>query len=258
MLLASPSPSSKKNSDDNAGISALEKKIKNVLERIAEAKSRSVQKTDSVTLIAVSKTKSADVVVQAAKLGLMHFGENYVQEASRKIDKVIGALPDVKVQWHLIGALQTNKSKHVVGKFSTIQSVDRIELAKALNTRAQEAGIVQDILVQIKLGDEPTKGGAIPAQTPELIKKISQLGSLRIEGLMSLPPIEAEPEASRRFFIQLRELRDQWAQLIPASGGSFRHLSMGTTHDFEVAIEEGATMVRVGTALFGARELPES
>ncbi|MDZ4678770.1 MAG: YggS family pyridoxal phosphate-dependent enzyme [Oligoflexia bacterium] len=239
-------------------MSALENKIKRVHEKIAEAFARSKYKTEPVTLIAVSKKQPADTVINAASLGQVDFGENYVQEASKKMDKVAAVLAQTKIQWHLIGALQTNKSKHVVGKFTTIQSVDRIELAKALNVRAHDFGVTQEIMIQVKLGDEPTKGGVLPAQGAELIKKIAQLENLKIEGLMAIPPIEAEAEASRKFFIQLRELKEQWASLVPQTSGSFKHLSMGTTHDFEVAIEEGSTMVRVGTALFGSREHLES
>ena len=134
--------------------------------------------------------------------------------------------------------------------------MDRLELARALDKRAQEAGVIQNILLQVKLGDEPTKGGIEAAQLPNLIKQILSLKNLRLEGLMSLPPIEAEPEGSRKFFVQLRQLREQLASLVPAELGSFAALSMGTTHDFEVAIEEGATMVRVGTGIFGGRETP--
>lgn len=227
----------------------------NVQKKIAEAELRSGRPAGSVTLVAVGKTRTAEALVQVLNTGVTHFGENYVQEASKKIDKLKLLAPGKNIHWHLIGALQTNKSKSVVGRFDTVQSVDRIELASAIDARAKEAGLVQNILVQIKLGDEPTKGGVTVTDAPLLFEKISSLKNIRLEGLMSLPPIEAEAEASRKYFSQLRELRLKWAGLISPECGTFSQLSMGTTHDFEVAVEEGATMVRVGTAIFGSREI---
>jgi len=232
-----------------------EENLKIILERVRHAERRANRESGSVTLIAVSKTKSADLVSAALKVGVSDFGENYVQEATKKMERVKNLHPAQTIKWHLIGALQTNKSKYVVGKFETIQSVDRFELAKSLNARAQEAGVRQNIFLQIKVGDEPTKGGASPKEVPELIEKLIPLSNLRLEGLMVLPPIEAEPEASRKYFIQLRQLRDQWAGLVEPGVGALKQLSMGTSHDFEVAIEEGATMVRIGTAIFGGREV---
>ncbi|MBK9294293.1 MAG: YggS family pyridoxal phosphate-dependent enzyme [Oligoflexia bacterium] len=226
--------------------------VESVIEKIAAAEAKAKRSTGSVTLIAVSKTKSADLISKVADKGVVHFGENYVQEATKKIDKLKQNHPNLK--WHLIGSLQTNKSKFVVGKFETIQSVDRFELAKALNQRAKEADLVQKILIQVKLGEEPTKGGITPELLPELISKISEFKNLKLQGLMTLPPLEVDPETSRKYFIQLRELRDKNAKLVTPQMGSFEDLSMGTTHDYEVAIEEGATMVRVGTAIFGGRE----
>lgn len=229
-------------------------KLHDVLDRIARAEARAGREKGSVTLIAVSKTKTLEAILSIASQGVVHFGENYVQEATKKIEKIRLAKPDLNLKWHLIGGLQTNKSKFVVGKFETIQSVDRPELAKTLDARAAEAGVVQNILIQVKLWDEPTKGGVLAADLAPLIKKIVELKNLRLEGLMTLPPLDVEPETSRKYFSQLRSLRDELKSLVPASSGSFKELSMGTTHDFEVAIEEGATMVRVGTAIFGSRE----
>lgn len=251
MLSASPYSPSSKSSESNAGVSKINERVTKILERIDKAEAKAGRTKGSVTLIAVSKTKPADFVYAAAQCGVIHFGENYVQEASKKIDR-LKLTPNIK--WHLIGALQTNKSKSVVGKFETIQSVDRIELAKALNSRAIEAGVIQNILIQVKLGDEPAKGGIRSEKIKDLIREFSNFKNLRIEGLMSLPPIDSEAESSRKYFVQLRELQSQLAKSVSPEVGSFQHLSMGTTHDFEVAIEEGATMVRVGTALFGPRE----
>ncbi len=228
-------------------------KLQDVLKRISEAEVRAGRAAGSVTLIAVSKTKSLEEMVAVAATGVLNFGENYVQEATRKIEKIKTGKPEIDIKWHLIGALQTNKSKFVVGKFLTIQSVDRFELGKTLDQRAVEAGVIQNIMIQVKLGDEPTKGGVSAADLPELLKKIVPLKNLRIEGLMVLPPLNVEPSSSRKYFAQLRKLREETAKFVPAESGSYKELSMGTTHDFEVAIEEGATMVRVGTAIFGPR-----
>lgn len=261
MSLDSLSLQSKLNLESNGGVLALgsgsvqiQSRLAEVAEKIRDAEKRAGRAAGSTVLIAVSKTKTADAVLAAIQNGIFNFGENYVQEATKKIEK-IKTLVDRDVRWHLIGGLQTNKSKFVVGKFETIQSVDRIELAEALNKRAGEAGIVQNILLQVKLGDEPTKGGVTAGACSELIQKIVPLSNLRIEGLMSLPPIENDPEGSRKFFAELRELHARLKSLVPSGSGSFKHLSMGTTHDYTVAIEEGATMVRVGTAIFGAREM---
>jgi pyridoxal phosphate enzyme (YggS family) len=253
-----PSLPLNKNLGVNAGMSEPELRLQAVKDRVAAAEKRAHRAIDSVALIAVSKTIPAEGVLSSiqnfASTEAVNLGENYVQEAVKKMDWIKIKFPQLKIKWHLIGALQTNKSKEVVGKFETIQSIDRLELARALDKRAGEASIVQNILVQVKLGDEPSKGGVDPLLLSNLLKQITELKNLRLEGLMSLPPIEAEPEASRKYFVQLRDLRAKNHILVPATSGSFSHLSMGTTHDFEVAIEEGATMVRVGTAIFGIRE----
>jgi pyridoxal phosphate enzyme (YggS family) len=238
-----------------SGLGDVQVNLKKVQDKIEAAEKKAGRAKGSVILLAASKTKSVEVLLRALQGGVTHFAENYVQEASKKIEKIQNLNIDRQMHWHLIGALQTNKSKSVVGRFETIQSVDRIELAKALNSRAQEAGVVQNILIQVKLGDEPSKGGVPVSDGEKLIGEICKLENLRVEGLMSLPPIEAEAEPSRKYFSQLFELRHQWASLINPSQGRFSHLSMGTTHDYEVAIEEGATMVRIGTAIFGAREI---
>jgi pyridoxal phosphate enzyme (YggS family) len=255
MLLDYPSTTLKQNFKGMVGL-LKDENILNVQNKIIQAEKVAGRKPGSVTLIAVSKTKPADMVIAAVQKGLLNFGENYVQEAVKKVEKVKSVLGSEgsKVQWHLIGGLQTNKSKLVIGKFNTIQSVDRFELAKALDARAKEAGLIQNILFQVKLGDEPTKGGVEEKAVEVLIEKCLELKNLRLEGLMTLPPMDVEAEMSRKYFSQLRELMNRVKNIIPAEQGSFSQLSMGTTHDFTVAIEEGATMVRVGTALFGARE----
>lgn len=236
--------------EKSGGLKSLNEKIDAVRDRIRSACLKSKRNESDVTLIAVSKTKSAELVKKAAELGVLNFGENYVQEALKKIEKI-----DQKLSWHFIGHLQTNKSKPVVGKFETIQSVDRIELAKALSARAVEAGLVQKILMQIKLGDEPNKGGVAPSKAVELMDKIQTLPNIFIGGLMTLPPIEADPEENRKYFSELRGIATRLAPRLSSEKGKMEHLSMGTTYDFEVAIEEGATMIRVGTAIFGPREL---
>ena len=178
MWLDSPSLQSKENLESSAGMSASNERLHQVLQRIEKAEKRAARTPGSVTLIAVSKTRSVEQISSALKSGVVHFGENYVQEATKKIERVKILHNDQVVKWHLIGGLQTNKSKFVVGKFETIQSVDRFELAQALDRRAQEAGVTQSILIQVKLGDEPTKGGLDAKDVPNLIEKIAGLKNL--------------------------------------------------------------------------------
>jgi hypothetical protein len=189
-----------------------------------------------------SKRVPVDRLRVAAEFGLGLFGENYVQEALPKI----AALPDV--EWHLIGGLQTNKARLVVGAFRVIQSVDRWDLAAALDRRAQAQGIRQAVLVEVNLGDEAAKSGARPGEALDLVRRMEDLPGLEVEGLMGMPPFSPDQEASRPYFATLKSLWDQH------HNDSWRTLSMGMSGDFEVAIEEGSTLVRIGTALFGARD----
>jgi pyridoxal phosphate enzyme (YggS family) len=201
-----------------------------------------------VTLIAVSKTFSADVVRDAAAAGQRDFGENRVQEALAKIE----ALTDLGLHWHLIGHLQSNKARKAVTAFSWIQSIDSLDLLRKVDAAAVAAGVVPSILIQVDLAHETTKFGADEHAISDLVNAALDCRAVNLRGLMIVPPIPDDPEQSRPWFRQLRALRDSMV-----SGGvppeRLRELSMGMSGDFEVAIEEGATIVRVGSAVFGAR-----
>jgi len=210
-----------------------------VQERVAAACARVGRKPGDVLLIGVSKTVEIERIRFAIAAGVPALGENRVQEAKDKIERLGRPVP-----WHLIGSLQTNKAKDAARLFDWIQSVDRVELARELDRRAHQAERVVRVLVQVNVGEEPQKGGVHPAELKRLLDSITGLKGLEVRGLMCIPPATDSLEASRRWFRRLRELRD-------AVG--LEHCSMGMSGDFEVAIEEGATMVRVGTAIFGPR-----
>jgi pyridoxal phosphate enzyme (YggS family) len=199
----------------------------------------------AVRLVAVSKTVDAERVREAIAAGQDIFGENYLQEAKDKI-----AILGRQVSWHLVGHLQTNKAKLAVALFDLIHAVDRLKLARALDTAAAGLGTVQDVLLQVNQGGEDTKSGVAPAAAPALVQEVARLPHLRLLGLMTMPPWFANPEEVRPYFKALRELRDRLRDL---SGLPLTELSMGMSGDFAVAVEEGATLVRVGTAIFGHR-----
>lgn len=225
-----------------------------VRERIASAAARVHRGSDSVTLMAVSKTVEAARIKEAYAAGLRVFGENRVQEFEGKS----AALNELKdAQWHLIGHLQSNKARKAAELFHAVDSVDSLRLAERLNQAATEAGKKLEVLIEIKVGQEESKAG-IPLDSPELdalLRAAPELEGLRIRGLMTVPPFTDDPEGARPYFRLLRDLRDQIAaRKLP--GIHMDVLSMGMSHDFEVAIEEGSTCVRVGTAIFGARPKP--
>ena len=206
--------------------------------RIADACTRAGRRREEVTLIAVTKTFPAEVVEAGIAAGLHQIGENRVQEARDKRPLIHGS-----ATWHLIGHLQSNKAKDAVKLFDVIQTIDSAELAQKVAKAAAAAGKVQDVLVEVNVGDEPQKSGVLPADVETFVKEIAGLPSLRVRGLMSIPPIGAVEE-TRRHFRSLRALRDRLG---------LEELSMGMSEDFEAAIEEGSTMVRVGRAIFGPR-----
>jgi PLP dependent protein len=210
-----------------------------VHERVARACERAGRKPDDVLLIAVSKTVEIERIRLAVTAGVRALGENRVQEAKEKVAGLGRPVP-----WHLIGSLQTNKARDAVELFDWIHSVDREELARELDRRAHQRERRVKILVQVNVGEEPQKGGVHPAELKGLLESLTALSNLEVRGLMCIPPVAETAEASRPWFRRLRELRD-------AAG--LEHCSMGMSGDFEVAIEEGATMVRVGTAIFGPR-----
>jgi PLP dependent protein len=209
--------------------------LSRVRERIAAACARSRRDPTSVRLVAVTKTKPVEMLREAVAAGQTIFGENYAQELREKADAVPGA------EWHFIGALQTNKAKLVVGRAALIHTCDRLALAQELSKRAKAAGLVQRVLLEVNVGREAQKAGVLPANAAELLERVRALPSLRCEGLMCIPPAEGDP---RQHFRELRQLGE--ALGIP-------ELSMGMSADYESAIEEGATLVRVGTAIFGER-----
>ena len=206
---------------------------------------------ESVRLIAVSKTFPLDAVLAAVRAGQRDFGENRVQEG---LDK-IAAASTPNLVWHLIGHLQTNKARKAAATFQWIHSVDSIELLKKLDAGATDAGSRPQILLQVDLAKETTKFGADRGQLEDLSRAAMECRALQLRGLMTMPPIADDPEDARRWFVELREVRDEMvARGLPSA--SLAELSMGMSHDCEVAIEEGATMVRVGTAIFGRRTPP--
>jgi len=219
-----------------------------VRRRIAAAATRAGRDASSVTLLAVSKTFEAPVVRLAADAGQRQFGENRVQEGLEKS----AALADLNLEWHLIGHLQSNKARKAAGTFAWIHSIDSLELLKKVDEAAVDAGKRPHVLVQVDLAHETTKFGADEARVTELVHAAQEARAVGLRGLMIIPPIPDDPEQSRPWFRQLRDLRDRLiAAGLPAA--SLRDLSMGMSQDFEIAIEEGATIVRVGTSLFGHR-----
>jgi PLP dependent protein len=220
----------------------ISENLNDIRRRISAAAARSGRRENEVKLVAVSKTHPAETLREAIAAGVSIFGENKVQEAEGKIAE-IGRRD---AEWHLIGHLQSNKARKAVQLFDFIHSVDSVELAQRLERICgDERRESLSVLVQVDLALEATKSGVPESGLPELVEVIRGCRHLKLEGLMVLPPFFDDPEVTRPFFRRLRELRDE---LIP--GG---HLSMGMSHDFEVAIEEGATIVRVGTAIFGER-----
>jgi pyridoxal phosphate enzyme (YggS family) len=219
-----------------------------VRERIARAAERASRPPDAVTLVAVSKTFPAQAVRDAFAAGVRAFGENRVQEAERKIAALAG-LRDQGLEWHLVGHLQSNKARKARGLFDVIQSLDSVDLARRLGRVAAESGGTLRAFLQVDLAGEESKFGVPEGETKKILEAIRGLEGLRVEGLMTLPPYLAAEEV-RPYFRRLRVLRDEAreAGLLEGDG-----LSMGMSHDFEIAVEEGATLVRVGTAIFGQR-----
>ena len=221
--------------------------VERIRERIAEAALRRGRDPSCVRLMAVTKTVDDSRIGEALEAGVDILGENYVQEAKRKIE-TLGR----KVEWHFIGHLQSNKARHAVCLFDLIHSVDRLGLAAELDRRSDRAGVVTPVLIQVSLGGEETKGGVSPEDALALVREVAAMKHLSIRGLMTMPPWFDDPEEARPFFRALREMGERVRESgIP--GVSMEELSMGMTQDYEVAVEEGATIVRVGRALFGER-----
>jgi pyridoxal phosphate enzyme (YggS family) len=227
----------------------LKQRLQQIKQRIRQAAESCNRDADSVRLVTVSKTIAAEIVKEAIDAGVTILGENYVQEARDKFK----ALVQYPVSWHFIGHLQSNKAKYAVRLFDLIHSVDSLKLARELDKQAGKVDKIQQILLQVNISAEDTKSGISTDEAPRLIAEISQLKNLSVKGLMTMPPYFYQPEKVQPFFAALRELRDQIKeQSLP--NVSLDELSMGMTGDFEVAIKEGATLVRIGTAIFGERQ----
>jgi PLP dependent protein len=213
--------------------------------RIVAACARAGRARDEVNLLAVSKGHGPDRIREAAEAGVTHFGESKVQEARAKIPEAPG-----HVHWHMVGHLQTNKVKFAVQLFEAIHSVDSLKLLNAINQGAEAAGITMRVFLEVNVSGEAAKFGLAPDRVPEVLEASAQLMNVDLVGVMTMPPFTEDPEKARPHFRRLRALRDEWRA---ATGVPLDELSMGMSHDFEVAIEEGATWIRVGTDLFGAR-----
>jgi hypothetical protein len=225
-------------------IEGIQERLAAVRRRIETAAARSGRPSSTVTLVAVSKTMPAAAIREAVSAGVKILGENRVQEAREKIEALPGA-----AEWHLIGHLQTNKAKLAVGLFDCIHSLDSVRLAQELGRHAEEAGRRLRCLVEVNVGEEAQKSGVDAAEVRPLLEAARRLPQLSVQGLMTIPPFLPDPESVRPFFRRLRDLRDR----LESEGWTLPDLSMGMSHDFEVAIEEGATLVRIGTAIFGSR-----
>jgi pyridoxal phosphate enzyme (YggS family) len=215
-----------------------------VRRRVAAAAERAGRRPSEVVVVAVSKTFPAALLREALEAGVEALGENRAQELREK-----APLVGERARWHFVGRLQTNKVRHVVGVAELIPSVDRLGLAEAISRRARSLGITQDVLVEVNVAGDPDKGGARPADAAALAAAVAGLEGVRLRGLMTMPPWPEDPEDSRPLYRALAELGAAVGEAVPGAS----ELSMGMTRDFEVAVEEGATLVRIGEAIFGAR-----
>ncbi|MGH2747067.1 MAG: YggS family pyridoxal phosphate-dependent enzyme [Actinomycetota bacterium] len=222
----------------------IAERLAEVRERIAGAAARAGRDPNEVILVAVSKTFGTDAIIEGLEAGIHDFGENRAQELRQKV-----AIVGDRVRWHFVGHLQTNKVRHVVGSAALVHSVDRFGLAEAIARRTRAAGTVQDVLIQVNVAGEGGKEGAGPEQAAALAEKVAALDGIEVRGLMTMPPYPRDPEDSRPHYARLRELLDIVARDVPGT----TELSMGMSRDLEIAVEEGATLVRIGEAIFGSR-----
>lgn len=228
---------------------AIAENILKVRERMARAAAACGRDPEEITLLPISKTFPAESVSRAVAAGIRRFGENRVQEAEAKILHFRGI---ADLEWHLVGHLQSNKTRRAAELFDVIHSIDSVKVAARLDQAAKESGKILSVLLQVDLGSEETKFGAPPEEIRDLVDAVSGLKHLRLDGLMTIPPFFKNPEEARPYFAQLRRLGESLEAEQPGCLGR-RHLSMGMSHDFEAAILEGATIIRVGTAIFGER-----
>jgi pyridoxal phosphate enzyme (YggS family) len=231
-------------------MNSIARNIRSIQDRMATAAASCNRSPDAIMLLAISKTFPVEAISQAVEAGLHQFGENRVQEAESKI---LHFCKMPKLEWHLVGHLQSNKAKRAAELFDVIHSIDSVKLAVRLSLASLEVGKRLSVLIQVDLGGEETKFGADPGRIREIVEAISNLEGIRLNGLMTIPPFFEDPDQSRPFYAKLRELRDMFESEQPGCLGQ-QHLSMGMSHDFEAAIQEGATILRIGTAIFGVRE----
>lgn len=225
----------------------LKENFEKVQERIDKVLSRTFRPRDSVRILGASKKQSPEKIRILYDLGVKLFGENYVQEGEKKVE----SLKDLSIEWHFIGRLQTNKVKKAIKLFRVIESLDRIELAEEIEKRAKALNTKVLVFIEVNIGREKTKGGVLPEELKFFSERLLEFSHIEVKGLMCLPPIEENPERERPYFKKMRKL---FEEMKPFFGETFTELSMGTSHDFEIAIEEGATIIRLGTILFDKRE----
>jgi len=223
--------------------------LERVRERIWRAAERAGRRPEEILLLGATKGIDTERVLEAIEAGLTDIGENYVQEAKAKIERIGRG----RARWHMIGRLQRNKARHAVKLFDVIQTVDSVKLADELERRAAQEGRVIPVLVEVNIGREPQKAGVMPEELLPICEHIAKLPHLRLEGLMCIPPWGRGPEDSRPYFAEMRRLFERVKEA-SLPGVEMKWLSMGMSADFEVAIEEGANLVRIGTAIFGPRE----
>jgi pyridoxal phosphate enzyme (YggS family) len=222
--------------------------LKIVRERIEKAALRARRDSEEIRLVAVTKEVEAERIIEAARCGVDTFGENYAQELRDKYDIVKKAL-ERKINWHFIGRLQRNKVKYLLDKVELIHSLDNLSVAEEINKRAERLGVKVPVLIEVNIGEEEAKGGVKLGHVESFLAELRRFPVIDVRGFMTMPPFFDDPEMARPYFRQLRELRDELRDKFP----NLRELSMGMSGDFEVAIEEGATIVRIGTAIFGPR-----
>ncbi len=227
-------------------VEILRKNYENLFERVEKACLRAGRKPEEVKVLGASKGQSEEKIRVLHSLGLKLFGENYVQEAEKKIKN----LADLDIDWHFIGRLQTNKAKKAVSLFSTIHSLDRLSLAEELEKRASSLNKRINVLIEVNIGHEATKAGVFEKNLEEFVKELKNFPNLNLVGLMCLPPLTDDERKTRSYFKKMKVL---FERIKPLVGEEFTELSMGTSSDFEIAVEEGATIIRIGTLLFGPR-----
>lgn len=226
----------------------IKKNVEKIRQIIKESALKAGRNPDDIILLAASKQQPVDKILQAYKAGIRYFGENRVQEGIKKIETL---KEYTDIHWHLIGGLQTNKAKYAVKYFELIHSLDRKSLVDELDKRAKKENKLQDVLIEVNVGEEETKYGVSPQNLKELFEYSLSKKNLNVIGLMCIPPYSEDKENSRPYFAMLRQLKEN---LEKEFGVELPHLSMGMSHDFDVAVEEGATIVRIGTAIFGERD----